>query len=204
MAHSITSLEQLESIYGEAHERALWKEIDYLNEDYQAFVRASPFVVLASVGEGGTDCSPKGDPAGFVAILDERTLVIPDRPGNNRIDNLKNIVADPRVSLLFLVPGVGETLRVNGRAQISVDPQLRARFEMRGKLPRTVIVVHVEKVYFHCSRAIVRSSLWDPAKHVERSSLPSPGEMHRRLSGGTFDAETYDRELPERTQAALY
>ncbi|MEJ8798850.1 pyridoxamine 5'-phosphate oxidase family protein [Trinickia caryophylli] len=200
----ITSVEQLEAIYGKPNERSIWKEIGFLNEDYQAFVRASPLVVLSSVGEEGTDCSPKGDVAGFVKILDERTLAVPDRPGNNRIDNLRNILADPRVSLLFFIPGVDETLRVNGRAEISVAPELLAAFEANGKLPRTVIVIKVEAAYFHCSKALVRSRLWDVEKHIERSSLPSAGAMLKRLSQGTFDATTYDRELPERVKASLY
>lgn len=135
MSQDVNSVEQLEAIYGKPGERAVWKELTYLNEDYQAFVKACPFVVLASVGNEGTDCSPKGDPAGFVQILDERTLAVPDRPGNNRIDNLRNIIADPRVSLLFLIPGIGETLRVNGHARISIDPDLLSRFEVGGKLP---------------------------------------------------------------------
>jgi PPOX class probable FMN-dependent enzyme len=204
MEHVISDVKQLETIYGSPHERALWKEIDHLNDDYCAFVKASPFVILASVGRDGTDCSPKGDPAGFVSILDRRTLAIPDRPGNNRIDNLRNIVTDPRVSLLFLIPGVGETLRVNGIARISVDPELLASFQVNGKLPRTLIMVTVQAVYFHCSKALVRSDLWNPTMHVSRDSLPSAGQMHRRLSGGTFDGTTYDRELPERTLAGLY
>ena len=204
MSYFIESTEQLESIYGKPGERALWKEIDHLNEDYQAFVRAAPFVVLASVGAQGTDCSPKGDPAGFVGILDERTLAIPDRPGNNRIDNLRNIVSDPRVSLLFFIPGVGETLRVNGLARISIDPALLGRFEMKGKLPRTVILVKIEAAYFHCSKSIVRSGLWDAAMQIDRGVLPSAGTMHRRLSGGHFDGEKYDRELPQNTIAGLY
>lgn len=204
MAYAITDVDQLEAVYGKANERSVWKEIDLVNEDYQAFVKASPLVVLASVGEAGTDCSPKGDVAGFVRIMDERTLAIPDRPGNNRIDNLRNIVADPRVSLLFFVPGVAETLRVNGRADITVDPELLAMFEVNGKLPRTVIVVKVEAAYFHCSKALVRSDLWNPAKHVERSSLPSAGAMLKRLSRTTFDAAAYDRQLPERVKATLY
>jgi uncharacterized protein len=204
MEHVISDVEQLEAIYGRPHERAVWKEIDHLNDDYCAFVRASPFVILASVGTDGTDCSPKGDPAGFASIVDRRTLVIPDRPGNNRIDNLRNIVIDPRVSLLFLVPGVGETLRVNGTAHISVDPQLLTAFEINGKLPRTAIVITVRTAYFHCSKALVRSDLWNTTTHVSRDSLPSAGQMHRRLSGGVFDGETYDRELPQRTLAGLY
>ncbi|HEY1856811.1 pyridoxamine 5'-phosphate oxidase family protein [Acidocella sp.] len=204
MPHTVTNVEQLEKIYGTPHERALWKEIDFLNEDYQAFVKASPLIILATVGDGGTDCSPKGDFPGFVRILDARTLAVPDRPGNNRIDNLRNIVVDSRVSLLFLVPGVGETLRVNGHAEITVDPELLATFKVDGKLPRTVIVVKIDAAYFHCSKAVMRSDLWNPEKHVERSLLPSPGAMHKRLTGGAFDAVTYDRELPERTKAGLY
>jgi PPOX class probable FMN-dependent enzyme len=204
MEDVISDVQQLEAIYGVPHERALVKEIDHLNEDYCSFVKASPFIVLSSVGSDGTDCSPKGDRAGFVSILDSRTLALPDRPGNNRIDNLRNIVKDPRVSLLFLIPGVGETLRVNGLAQVSVNPELLASFEVGGKLPRTVIVITVQSAYFHCSKALVRSDLWNPARHVSRDSLPSAGQMHKRLSGGTFDAQSYDQELPQRTLAGLY
>jgi uncharacterized protein len=204
MTDKITSMAQLEAIYGTPHERALRKEITFLNADYQAFVKASPLVILATVGAGGTDCSPKGDVPGFVKILDERTLAIPDRPGNNRLDNLRNIVADNRVSLLFFVPGVGETLRVNGRGEITVDPECLAAFAVSGKLPRTVIIVRIDTAYFHCSKALVRSDLWNPEKHVARSRLPSPGAMHKRLSGGAFDAAAYDEALPERTKAGLY
>lgn len=204
MSNVVTDLAVLEGIYGEPGERAVWKEIDHLNDDYCAFVKASPFVILASVGHGSTDCSPRGDPAGFVSILDQRTLALPDRPGNNRIDTLRNIVADPRVSLLFLIPGIGETLRVNGRAHISVDPELLASFEINGKVPRTVIVVSVQAVYFHCSKALIRSDLWNPANHMPRNQLPTAGQMHRRLSGGTFDNIAYDQALPERTRSELY
>ena len=204
MRHTVTSVEQLEAIYGQPHERAVLKEVDCLNEDYQAFVRASPFVVIGSVGEGGTDCSPRGEAAGFVDIVDARTLALPDRPGNNRVDTLRNIVADPRVSLLFLVPGVGETLRVNGRAEITVDPALLERYSVQGKLPRSVIVVHVDAVYFHCAKAIVRSSLWDPAMHRARETLPSAGAMLKRLAGEGFDQESYERGAAERLRAGLY
>lgn len=200
----ITTVEQLEALYGAPGERAIVKEIDHLNEDYQAFVRASPYVVMATAGADGLDCSPKGDPAGFVQILDTRTLAVPDRPGNNRVDNLRNLLIDPRISLLFMIPGVGETLRVNGRATISIDAALLARFEIRGKLPRSVIVVQIDAAYFHCSKAIVRSALWSPEAQVARASLPSPGQMHQRLSGGSVDAAAYDRELPQRTEAGLY
>ncbi|TKC86225.1 pyridoxamine 5'-phosphate oxidase family protein [Trinickia terrae] len=200
----LTSVEQLEAIYGAPSERALWKEIPYLNEDYRVFVEASPFIVLASVGPHGTDCSPKGDAPGFVKIVDERTLAIPDRPGNNRIDNLRNIVADGRVSVLFMVPGVGETLRVNGRATVTDDAALLESFAVDGKLPRTAIIVHIDTAYFHCSKAIARSHLWKPERQVERSTLPSAGQMHKRLCNREFDAEAYDKDSAERLPSMLY
>ena len=200
----LTTVEELEALYGPANPRSITKEIPFLNEDYRAFVEAAPLVILATAGEEGLDCSPKGDRPGFVRIIDERTLAIPDRPGNNRIDNLRNIVVDPRVSLLFIIPGVEETLRVNGRGAISNDPDLLAGFAVNGKLPRTVILVTIGSVYFHCSKALVRSSLWEPAKFVERSRLPSTGAMLQRLSAGTLDAAAYDREAPAITQATLY
>jgi uncharacterized protein len=200
----LTSVEQLEAIYGTPGERAIWKEIPYLNEDYRAFVSASPFIVLASAGPEGTDCSPKGDAPGFVKIIDERTLAIPDRPGNNRIDNLRNIVVDGRVSVLFIVPGVGETLRVNGRAAVSNDAALLESLAVDGKLPRTAIVVNIETAYFHCSKALARSHLWDPERHLERSNLPSAGQMHKRLANREFDAQAYDQDLAERLPSTLY
>lgn len=204
MTHLLTSVEALESLYGPAHERSLWKEIDFLNADYQAFVAASPYIVLATVGPDGTDCSPKGDAPGFVRLLNDKTLAIPDRPGNNRIDNLRNIVNDGRVSVLFMVPGVGETLRVNGRAVISVEPTLLASFAVGDKLPRTVIVVTVETAYFHCSKAMARSKLWDASRHIERSALPSAGDILAHLAKSSFDGVAYDRELPERVKKTLY
>jgi len=199
----IRTAEELRSLYGEPHARSVTKEIDHLNGPYQSFVKASPFVILASSGADGIDCSPKGDAPGFVQILDERTLALPDRPGNNRIDNLLNIVIDPRVSLLFLVPGVGETLRINGRAQISTDPALLQRFAVANKLPRTVLVVTIESVYFHWAKALIRSQLWDPARYVPRGTLPSAGDMIAATCEG-FDGKTYDREAPERVKQVLY
>lgn len=204
MTHLITNVDSLEALYGPANERSLWKEIDFLNADYQAFVAASPFIVLATVGPDGTDCSPKGDAPGFVRLLDTRTLAIPDRPGNNRIDNLRNIVHDGRVSVLFIVPGVGETLRVNGRAVISTEPALLTSFAVGDRLPRTVIVVHIASAYFHCSKAMVRSKIWDSERHVERSTLPSPGNMLSNLASKGFDARAYDLELPDRLKTSLY
>lgn len=200
---TITTLEQLSAIYGPAKEMSLAKEISHLNEDYAALIKASPFIVLATVGPDGTDCSPKGDAPGFVQIIDNKTLAIPDRPGNNRIDNLKNILVDGRVSILFMIPGMGESLRVNGHASITAEPEMLERFKVEGKLPRTVIVVTIDTVYFHCSKAIVRSKLWDSSLHIERSTLPSPGRIMKNIVNG-FDGEAYDAALPERVKATLY
>lgn len=202
--HLITSMEQLQALYGEKMGAAVVKEIDYINGAYRKLIEAAPFVAVATSGPEGLDCSPKGDPAGFVRILDERTLAIPDRPGNNRIDGFRNIVRDPRVALLFLIPGVGETLRVNGRASISIDPELMQSFSVNGKLPRCVLIVHVESIYFHCAKAIIRSKLWDEASKIDRRSLPSSGTIIAELSGGKLGGEKYDRELPGRHKAMLY
>lgn len=200
----LTSLEQLETLYGKPHERAVHKEIGYLNEDYQAMVKASPLVIVSSCGPDGLDGSPRGDVPGFVRIIDERTLAIPDRPGNNRLDTLRNLLVDPRIALLFIIPGIGETLRVNGRAQISIEPGLLQSFAVNGKPARSVIVVQVDAAYFHCSKAFVRSDCWNPDKHLQRTALPSAGAIHKRLNDGQFDAEAYDREMPERVKATLY
>lgn len=200
----LTTLEQLEAIYGLPLERAVRKEIAFLNADYQAMVRASPLVILSTVGPDGMDGSPRGDSPGFVRIVDERTLALPDRPGNNRIDSLRNIIQDPRVALLFIIPGIGETLRVNGRARISAEPELLDSFAVQGKPARTVILVDIEAAYFHCSKAIVRSDLWNPERFLERSALPSAGTILKRLNGEQFDADRYDREMPERLRNSLY
>jgi PPOX class probable FMN-dependent enzyme len=200
----VTTMEQLETLYGEKMPASVIKEIDHINASYRKLIETAPFVAVATAGPEGLDCSPKGDAPGFVRILDDRTLAIPDRPGNNRIDGFRNIVRDPRIALLFLIPGVGETLRVNGRASISIDPDLMKSFAVNGKLPRCVLVVHIETVYFHCSKAIVRSKLWDPATQVERKSLPSTGTIIAELSQGKLGGETYDREAPEKIKAALY
>ena len=195
----------LDAIYGESSAGAIAKEIDYVHPHYRAMIEAAPFMVLATSGPEGLDCSPRGDPAGcFVQVLDEKTLLIPDRRGNNRIDSLRNIVRDDRVALLFLIPGVGETLRVNGRASISVAPELIGRFPFKGTLPRTVIVVRAESVYFQCPKALIRSEMWNPEKHVPRSALPSTGTILADITAGTVGGEQYDREYPERLRATIY
>jgi PPOX class probable FMN-dependent enzyme len=203
-AHCITDLETLEKLYGAPSGAAVEKEVDHLHPHYQRLIAASPFFVLATGGPDGMDASPRGDTAGFVVVQDEKTLLVPDRRGNNRVDSLRNIIANPRVALLFLIPGVGETLRVNGRAEIRTDPALLERFSVEGKLPRSVLVVRVETVFFQCARALFRSRLWDPACHVDRKSLPSTGTIVADLTAGKFDGKQYDQGHYERMQNALY
>lgn len=203
--HTIHTLRQLESLLGTPSEAAVAKELPRVHPGYRAMIEASPFAVLATQGPGGLDASPRGDPAGFVQVLDDdQTLLLPERRGNHRADSLRNILTDPRVALLFLIPGVGETLRVNGRASISADPALLQRFVVDGRAPTTVLVVAVDTVFFQCSRAIVRSRLWDPAAQIDRGSLPSTGTILSALTQAAIDADTYDRELPARVQASLY
>jgi PPOX class probable FMN-dependent enzyme len=202
--HLVTSMEQLEALYGEKNPNSVIKEIDHINAGYRALIEAAPFVAVATAGPEGLDCSPKGDAPGFVRILDEKTLALPDRPGNNRLDGFRNIVRDPRVALLFLIPGVGETLRVNGRAEISIEPELMQSFAVNGKQPRCVLIVRVESIYVHCSKAIMRSKLWEEATKIERRSLPSTGTILAEVSGGKSGGEKYDREAPERNKAMLY
>ena len=202
--HLITSLDALERIYGEPHGPSLAKEADRITPHYRAFIEAAPFFALASAGPGGLDCSPRGDAPGFVRVQDEKTLLVPDRRGNNRIDTLRNILADPRVALLLLIPGCGETIRITGRAAISIDPDLLASFVVDGKAPCCVIVITVEHVFYQCTKAIVRSKLWDASRHVERKSLPSAGTILADLTGGELGGPEHDRTAPERLKATIY
>jgi len=204
MSHLITTQSALDSLYGEVGEASRVKETDRIVPVYRALVEAAPFAVLATCGPEGLDCSPRGDGPGFVRVVDEKSLLLPDRRGNNRIDSLRNIVHDPRIALLFLIPGVGETLRINGRATISADPALLESFSVDGKAPRTVLSIAVEAVFFQCSRAVVRADLWNPDKRIARQTLPSAGQILAALSEGTTGGETYDKALPERVQATLY
>jgi uncharacterized protein len=202
--HLIADVAALEALYGLPAGASVEKEVSYIHPHYRRMIEVSPFVVLATNGPGGLDTSPRGDAAGFVAVEDEKTVLIPDRRGNNRVDSLRNIIADPHVALLFLIPGVGETLRVNGTAVISTAPSLLERFEMDGKLPRSVIVVSVDTVFFQCSRAIWRSKLWDPTTQIDRKALPSLGRMIADLSESRIDAEAYDAGLYDRLKSSLY
>jgi uncharacterized protein len=202
--HLVTSIEQLEAIYGAPAGGAVAKELDHISAHYRAFIEAAPFCAMATCGPDGLDCTPRGDPPGFVRVADEKTLLIPDRRGNNRIDTLRNILHDPHVALLFLIPGCGETIRVNGRAEISTDPTLLQSFLVDGKAPRTVIVVSVDRIYFQCAKAIVRSKLWDASRHVDRASLPSSGTILADLTQGRIGGPEHDRAAPERLKATLY
>ncbi|HEY4165229.1 MAG TPA: pyridoxamine 5'-phosphate oxidase family protein [Reyranella sp.] len=204
MSHVITSLAELEALYGIPSEASTVKEVDWLTPHYRAYIEAAPFMALATSGPEGLDCSPRGDKPGFVRVHDEKTLMLPDRRGNNRVDSLRNIVRDPRVGLLFLIPGVGNTLRVNGRAHLSVDPELLDSFAVEDKAPRSVTVVTVDTVYFQCARALVRSELWNPERHVDSRSLPSAGEILAALSDNRVGGATYDREWPGRAAKTMW
>ena len=188
-----------EALGGEPTELVQKKIADRLNPLTKQFVERSPFVVVATGRpDGGLDVSPRGDPAGFVRILDERTVLIPDRPGNRIADTLTNLFADPRIALLFLIPGVGDTFRVNGRAVVVDDPELLEASAVDGKVPQLGILVSIEEAYTQCAKALVRSDLWNPDNHVERSELPSSGEILRSLNDPSFDADEYDRARDER------
>ena len=200
----VTTIDQLEAIYGFPGESSTVKVADRITPSYRVLIEKLPFAALATAGPEGLDCSPRGDVAGFVRIHDEKTLMMPDRRGNNRVDSLRNIVRDPRAALLFLIPGSGSTLRINGCAQVSADPALLASFEMDGKAPRTVIVMTIGEVYFQCARAIVRSDLWNPDKRVDPKTLPTPGRILAEMSANRVGGEEYDRAWPERARQSLW
>ena len=203
MDTAIKDKDALRSVYKRPNARAVAKEIGRLDPHCRRFVELSPFVLLGSSGANGEDVSPRGGPPGFVKALDAETLIIPDFPGNNRLDSLENILETGRVGLLFLVPGVDETLRVNGRATIDIDPELRAMGLVDGRLSIAVIRVAVEQAYLHCGKALMRSALWDPAMRIDRASLPSIGEMIRDQIRSDQPAET-QAEMLERYRETLY
>ena len=165
---TITSKEDLDTLYGEPMDRALWKEIDHINDHYRIFIEKSPFLILATSGENGIDCSPRGDPAGFVRVVNEKCIQLPDRRGNNRLDSLRNIIVNPNVGLISLIPNAGETIRLRGKAEIIVDEALCKSFSMNGKPANSVLSIDVGKVYFQCQKAIVRSKLWDASSYSDR------------------------------------
>ena len=200
----VASIEELEEIYGQPGETSIVKVADRITPSYRTLIEKSPFAALATCGPEGLDCSPRGDLPGFVRIHDSKTLMLPDRQGNNRVDSLRNLVRDPRIALLFLIPGSGSTLRVNGRAQVSTQAELLASFRIEGKAPRTVIVITVEDIYFQCARAIVRSDLWNPEKHVDPKTLPTAGQILAEMSDNRVGGDDYDRAWPERARRSLW
>jgi len=195
---------ELAALYPPALERSVRKQMDHLDEHCRAFIAASPMVIVGTQGATAADNSPRGDVPGFVKVADDHTLLIPDRRGNNRLDSLRNLVKNPAVGLLFLIPGVNESFRVNGEAVISRDPALTEQFVMQGQAPRTVIVVKVKEAYIQCSRALVRSDLWNPAKHPAPGTLPSMGTVMAKHTCGFVEAKAFDEEAKVRVPATLY
>lgn len=200
---NITTIEQLKAIYDGVSEASLVKVTGGLTPEYRRMIERAPFVALSTVGPEGLDCSPRGDLGGVVRVKDDHTLLLPDWRGNNRVDSLINIVRDPRVALMFLVPGSNTAMRVNGRAVVSVDPALLASFEMDGRHPRSVTVVTTQEVYFQCARALIRSQLWNPEHFVDAAELPTPGAL-LKAAQADFDSETYDREWSERAAKTMW
>lgn len=199
----ITSVDELTAIYGAVSEASTAKVTRSLTPAYRRMIDMSPFVALATVGPEGLDCSPRGDRGTVVRIEDDRTLALPDWRGNNRVDSLMNIVRDPRVALMFLIPGSNSVMRINGRAVVSVAPDLLQSFEMDGRHPRSVILITIDEAYFQCARAVMRAELWDVEKQIAAESLPTPGEM-LKAAKEDFDRETYDREWPERAAKTMW
>lgn len=201
--HHIKTVQELESHYQAAVPASLFKELDYISDHYRAFIEKSPFLVLATSGKGGLDCTPRGDPSGFVRVADQHTLLLPDRRGNNRLDTLRNLLEDPRISVLFLIPGIGETLRINGYAYILTEPELCKSFEIKNKQPASTLMIKVDRIYFQCQKALTRSKLWDAESQIPRTDLPSTGEILQALKKD-FDGSAYDRDYPERLKKTIY
>lgn len=203
--HIVRDIAALEALYQPAPAAASTVKVAHaMTPDYRRLIEASPFAALATVGPEGIDCSPRGDKAGFVRIADDKTLMMPDRRGNNRIDSLRNIVSDSRCAFLFLLPGSGTTMRVNGKAHLSIDPDLLESFAVDEKAPRTVIVLEIEELYFQCARAIIRSELWNPARHIDPATLPTPGEILAGMTKNEVGGESYDKAWPERAKATMW
>jgi len=206
MNNRVSTIDQLEALYPGAAKvvpAAILKETPVINDAYRALIEATPFFTIASVGKEGLDCSPRGDGPGSLRILDERTIAFPDRRGNNRLDTLRNIVEDPRVGLLAIIPGLNETLRINGRAYLTADPELLASFAVGEKVPASVVVIEIDTMYFQCARAVKRAKLWDAEAQLDRKTLPSAGQLVRSVIEN-FDANEYDSALQERQAKTLY
>jgi len=203
--HRIESLAELEAVYDQKPALASTAKVaDHITPAYRKLITCSPFVVLATSGPEGIDCSPRGDAGAVVRVLDEKRIALPDRRGNNRIDSLRNIVVDPRIALLFLLPGSGTTIRITGTAQITTDSALCKSFETEGKLPRCVVVITVQAIYFQCARAVMRAGLWDQTRHISADQIPSTGEILSEMTGGGIDGKKYDAEWPSRAKASMW
>ena len=196
----ITSEDGLRALHSAPMSRATDKVLDHLDKHCRAILELSPFCVLATQGPGGADVSPRGDPPGFIRVLDERTILLPDRVGNNRLDAFVNILANPRVGLLVLVPGMGETLRINGTARITDDPRLLEPLTVQRRAPKIGLLIEVREAFLHCSKALVRSDLWNPEKRIDRSVLPSYTQMLTdHVAGITLEeSERQARVMAER------
>jgi len=201
--HLITDLPSLEALFGPVATPSIAKEADHLHPLYARWIEHARFAVLATNGPHGLDVSPRGDPGPLARIVDDHTLLLPERRGNNRIDSLRNLIADPRISLIFLIPGIGETVRIRGRAQICVAPDLLESFAVEGKKPTCVLRITIEKVFFQCARSILRSRLWHREEH-DTAKVPTPGTMLAALTQGGIDGPSYDSALPKRQRESLY
>lgn len=199
----VTDIGALEAVYGQASEAALIKVSDRITNHYQRLIQASPFVAMATSGPDGLDCSPRGDSDQAVFIQDKKTHLLPDRKGNNRMDSLRNIVRNPEIALLFLIPGCNTTLRVNGTAVISIDADLLAQHAMQAKAPRSVIILSIREIYFQCARALMRADLWNPEGFRSLNDLPTPGDIMQELKND-FDGTYYDKEWPNRAQESMW
>lgn len=204
MTQIIETVEQLQTLYGKPGEASLKKVATFLTDNYKQLIESSPFCALATVGPEGLDCSPRGDAGTCVFIKDEKTLVLPDRRGNNRVDSLINIVRDPRVALMMLIPGSGTCIRVNGKARLVIEPAVLEAYKMENQLPRSVIEITVDEIYFQCARAVHRADLWNPDRHVGETDIPSPGAILQEMSQHSIDGTKYDKEWPERAAKTMW
>lgn len=204
MTNKIKNTEELEALYGKPAEASLLKEVNYIHPLYRPYIESSPFLAVATCGSDGMDVSPRGDAPGFLVIEDDHTLLLPDRRGNNRIDSMRNLLENNQIALLLLIPEVNETLRINGTAEIIIDSEILARFSVNGVLPRSVLRIHVERVFFQCGRALIRSGLWQSKYPAEKGKIPPPGQILKSISRDEFDGDAYDAELPSRIVKTLY
>lgn len=205
--NTIATIADLESIYGDFDaigEASTAKVADHVTPAYRRYLEAAPFAALATVGPEGLDCSPRGDKPGFIRIHDDRTLMLPDRRGNNRIDSLRNVVRDPRVALMALIPGIGNAMRINGRAHLTADPALMQTFAIDGKAPRTVMVIEIQEIYFQCARALIRSGLWRDDARIDPKSLPTPGAILAEMSQGRVGGTDYDATWASRAEKTMW